>query len=90
MTQQAQVVGDVTGHATMVEGYAAGRAALCVQLAMRLYGDVNVGFAYDGDIHFLFNKVDKSRKLLREFGFLVLFLLFRGIKSMRYGTNQET
>ena len=52
MTQQTQVMGDVTGHATMVEGDAAGRAALCVQLAMRLYGDVDVGFAYDGDVHF--------------------------------------
>ena len=80
---------DVAGHTAMMEGDATGGAAFCAQLAMRLDGNVDVGFSDNSDFHDL-QKLHKNKKVCRRFGFLVLFLLFRGFKSMCYDTKQET
>ena len=51
MTQQAKIMRNVSGHATMMEGDRPRSAAFRNWLRMWHYGNVDVGLSYDGDAH---------------------------------------
>lgn len=54
MAQQTKVVGDVASHAAVVEIDSGRRASERAAFGLRHNGNVDVGFAYDGDFHAIF------------------------------------